>query len=262
MTARQVFFGALGFASANELDAVIAEVLGPDVLGPQPAAVLDVLRRSRRDRALVLGVEADMPSSLWHSLVGTLHEIAARAEVGRVAMLYEGDGTETSVAIAGRPTSATPDGPVTRRFLALERPSVTVAHGQDLLEFDVVPRADGTLALDVRDWLGFEGSLFERGEVLWLDTGREIHVWAQPAEPGSCCVLATSRSELVVVVEVLGPRPLAAESGSRADTLGVAVHELAASGDAFEYRRPGWRERAQRTRTIFLAPGAGLVAIH
>jgi hypothetical protein len=42
MTARQVFFGALGFASARELDAVIAEVLGPDVLGPQPPAVLDV----------------------------------------------------------------------------------------------------------------------------------------------------------------------------------------------------------------------------
>jgi hypothetical protein len=39
------------------------------------------------------------------------------------------------------------------------------------------------------------------------------------------------------------------------------VHSLVASGDAFAYQRAGWRERAQTTRTVFLAPGAGLVAI-
>lgn len=263
MTARQVFFGALGFASARELDAVTAEVLGPDVLGPQPPAVLDVLGGARRDRALVLSFEAYMPSSLWHPFVGTLHELAARAQLGRVGMLYAGDGTETSVAAAPDRGPASPDVRVTQRHLRLDRPVISVARGagHEALELDVVRRSDGTPGLDTGDWLGFFGVLFERGEALFFDTGRSVYDWAQPAEPGTCRVLSSASTELVVVVEVLGPRPLPFGGAPREDAIAIAVHSLVASGDAFAYQRAGWRERAQTTRTVFLAPGAGLVAI-
>lgn len=263
MTARQVFFGALGFASARELDAVIAEVLGPEVLGPQPPVVLDVLRGARRDRALVLSFEAYMPSSLWHPFVGAIHEMAARAQLGRVAMLYAGDGTEMSVAAAPDRGPASPEARITQRHLRLDRPVISVARGagDEPLELEVVHRSDGTPGLDTGDWLGFFGVLFERAEVLFFDTGRSVYEWAQPAEPGTCRVLSSASSELVVVVEVLGPRPLPHGAEPRTDTIGVAVHELVASGDAFAYQRAGWRERAQRTRTVFFAPGAGLVAI-
>jgi hypothetical protein len=182
-----------------------------------------------------------------------MHEVAARAACGKVAMVYFGDGAELAVAVAGGSHSLQipPGAQPTRRWLALEGSPVRVARdGAPSLEFDVVQRRDGTPALDVFDWMGFEGLLFERDEVLYLETlGGALFEFA--AADGSVRVLAHPNTDLVVVVEVVGA----------SDAFEVAVRSLFVSSDATRYAEPSWRVRSSRRLRFRWRAGVGPVAL-
>lgn len=261
MGARQTFFGALAFRDAASLDAAIEEVLGPSVMGPVPPPVAEQVRAGRRDRVLFASTDADQPSSFWHPLVGAYHELSARALRGHLTMLYRGDGSELSVAVAAGPDSLPlPSASVTQRYLALDEPVVRATHLADgsPVEFEVVTRTDGTRAIDARDWLGYLGMLFEQGEALHFEVGGKVFEWARPDQPGSCRLIALPTSDLIVLVEVVGPRTLAV-GGIGREAIEITLHQLAASTSEHDYRA-GWRDRAHRRSTVWVAPAAGLVA--
>lgn len=258
MGARQTFLGALAFADAASLDAAIDEVLGPGVLGAVPQPLVDRVRAGRRGSVLFVSDDADAPSSQWHTLVGAYHELAARALRGRVSMLYRGGGSELSVAVAAGPDPRpAPPTPPTQRFLRLETNAVEAVHLSDgsPIEFDVVRRADGTAAIDGRDWLGFFGVLFERGETLHFEPERGgVFEWARPDRAGSWCLVALPTSTQLVLVEVLGARPLVVR-GEALEAIELTLHRVEAFESEHDLVRPLHRRTA-----IWVAPERGIVA--
>ena len=99
MGAHQIFFGALGFDSEDELDRAIEEVFSPGVSGDAPALLRETVREARLGgRTLLVSFDADMPSSHWLRFTGAFAELGGRASRGHLTMLYDGDGIELVVA--------------------------------------------------------------------------------------------------------------------------------------------------------------------
>lgn len=269
MGARQVFFGALGFSSADILREGLARVLQ----GADPPVIELIGGCVHEDRAMVFEFDMSMPSSLWFAMTGVLHELAAIATAGHVAMLYQGDGHEFEVAMAGGGPRLSLPTPRPSRWLPL-RPGMPVhvdltREGEtSALEFEVVARHDGSAALDMRDWLGLFGRLVGDGERLYYEfepadgTGPgELFLWAEPARAGSAAVVAHPHKELISWIEVGGVGSIEVGGTHHASAVEVVVHELDARMEAAPYFHKEWRTTASSSRSLWLVPDVGLVAI-
>lgn len=262
MTARQVFFGALGFRAPGDLEHAVRDTLAG--AGPHVERLVHDARRG--DRTLVFDVEGHLPSSLFSAITGCLSELAACAARGRVSMVYVGDGVEIAHACAPPEPGRDASGAVTQRWLSLvgERASIVLPGGEPC-DFDVVARPDGTRALDLGDWLGLEGCLVERDDVLLLEIDRrhrrDAFEWACPAIEGSVRLVALEQSEAMVWTEVIGATTLESSSVRHEDLVEVVLHPMVVGSDAARFLQPGWRERSMSTRRLWLRPGVGVVAI-
>ena len=258
MSAEQIYFGALAWPSADALERALASCL----LSSPEHVRREVGAARRGESALMFTLHGSMPSSWFYELGGAIHRLAESAIRGRVAVVYNGDGQEFSVALAQGPDKRVlPAGALpTRRWLALNEGTVSVAWiGQPTpLEFEVLRREGGAYALDIRDWLG-GGALFEYDGTLFLETTPgEIYEWTQPDKQASATVIAEPHAELVTLVEVRGPQP--ALGTGRTDTVELLLHSLFVSGTAAHYlEKP--RRAHHRETSVWLARGEGIVAI-
>ncbi len=269
MGARQVFFGALGFASGDLLGEGLGRVLG----GADPLVVELIGGCVRGDRVMVFEHESHMASSLWLAMTGSIHELAAIATAGHVVMLYDGDGHELEVAMAGSGARLSLPTPQPSRWLPL-RPGMPVGveltrEGEtSALEFEVVARHDGSAALDMRDWLGLFGRLVGDGERLYYElepadgTGPgDLFLWTEPARAGSAAVVAHPHKELISWIEVGGVGSIEVGGTHHTNAVQVVVHELDARWEAGPYFQREWRTRASSSRSLWLVPDVGPVAI-
>ena len=117
MSANQIYFGALAWASRDALERALASSLLPS-----PEHVRREVGAARRgESALMFTLNGSMPSSWFYDLGGAIHRLAESAVRGRVAVVYSGDGDEFSMALAQGPDKRVlPSGALpTQRWLAL-----------------------------------------------------------------------------------------------------------------------------------------------